>query len=259
MGSIFVSYNQKGGVGKTWFVQMSARCLAAGGFSVLVADLDPQGSVTGHFSRFEDVDFGETPGAYDVLFNPKKTPIEEAIYEMEDRISILHGDERLNGIQTSLPIVALKSALNSIQEDFDFIILDCSPNWTNIIQAALLAADAVVVPAIVHVDDLEKAVNSVEWAEQTNPSAKIKVLHSRVKNRRAANQVSKADQETMGNFPELKPYTMKSFLPESELVPKYTDRNERINSKAAGKENFFRLTKAAVEEAFGVKLKNQSY
>lgn len=232
---------------------MAARILAAAGYRVLVGDLDPQGSISGHLGRIDEVDYGETLGAYDVMDSPDRHPIEEAIIEMEDRISLLHGDARLDNVQSSLPVVALSRALPAVADDYDFILLDCSPSWNNIIQAALLVANTVVVPAIPHVDDLETASDSFRRAREMNPGAVVKVVVNKARGRKEAGFISRADQEAIDLFgDDLGPAVCKTALPDSDLVRRYTDSGEKIGKDAGTKQAFFAQCVASVAEVFDI-------
>jgi chromosome partitioning protein len=143
----FAVANQKGGVGKTTTAVNLGAALAELGYRVLVVDLDPQGNATtglGINARNLDASI------YDVILHD--TPIEDVIEPTTVRnLFVVPATIDLAGAEIELvPVFSrelrLKRALESIDGDFDFILIDCPPSLGLLTVNGLAAAGEVVVP-----------------------------------------------------------------------------------------------------------------
>ncbi|MFW7378304.1 MAG: ParA family protein [Oligoflexus sp.] len=147
MARIIAVSNQKGGVGKTTTAINLSSCLAAHGRKVLLVDLDPQANATSGL--------GFSPGAlektmYDVILH------EESVSDviLEGKLNGLHlapANQDLSGVEIELVSEIcresrLKEALEPIESDFDFIIIDTPPTLGLITVNALTAAHSVLIP-----------------------------------------------------------------------------------------------------------------
>ncbi len=139
--------NQKGGVGKTTTSVNLAACLGALDKNVLLVDIDPQGNSTSGVG----VDKREiSKNIYNVLINEE--PIRENIIKTEfDNLYLLPSNIQLAGAEIELvPAISreykLKNALDELDEEFDFILIDCPPSLGLLTLNALTAANTVLVP-----------------------------------------------------------------------------------------------------------------
>ena len=139
--------NQKGGVGKTTTTVSVAAALAAMSARVLVVDLDPQGNATtGLGLRAEEGD----PSTYGVLVDGLE--ITEAVLHTEvDGLDVLPSSLDLAGAEVELvPAFSrelrLRRALESVDEHYDVVFIDCPPSLGLLTINALVAADQVLVP-----------------------------------------------------------------------------------------------------------------
>jgi chromosome partitioning protein len=139
--------NQKGGVGKTTTAVNLGASLAELGYRVLVVDLDPQGNATtglGVSSRNLDV------SVYDAILHD--VPIEDTIEASSLRnLFVVPATLDLAGAEIELvPVFSremrLRKALQSVEDDFDFILIDCPPSLGLLTVNGLAAAHEVVVP-----------------------------------------------------------------------------------------------------------------
>jgi chromosome partitioning protein len=161
--------NQKGGVGKTTTAVNLGAALAELGYRVLVVDLDPQGNATtglGVSARNLDV------SVYDVILH--EVPIEDTIEPSSLRnLFVVPATLDLAGAEIELvPVFSremrLRKALQSIEADFDFILIDCPPSLGLLTVNGLAAAGEVVVPiqceyyALEGVGQLLRNVNRVK-------------------------------------------------------------------------------------------------
>ncbi|HTW07713.1 MAG TPA: AAA family ATPase [Acidimicrobiales bacterium] len=139
--------NQKGGVGKTTTAVNLGAALAELGYRVLVVDLDPQGNAT--------TGLGINPrhietSIYDVIL--RDVPIEDCIEPTNVRnLFVVPATIDLAGAEIELvPAFSrelrLKRAIDSVLEDFDFVLIDCPPSLGLLTVNALSAAHEVAVP-----------------------------------------------------------------------------------------------------------------
>jgi chromosome partitioning protein len=160
--------NQKGGCGKSTTVVNLAAALAKGGQRVLVLDLDPQGHST--------LGFGYNPDAmdktvYDVL-TEQKLSISEVARGIDaiDGIDFLGSNILLSGIELELNDLferefVLAKQLETVKNEYDFCIIDCSPSLSLLTLNALVASTEVVIPVQAHyyaIEGLRQLTETIE-------------------------------------------------------------------------------------------------
>ena len=143
--------NQKGGVGKTTTVVSLAGILAQRGQRVLLIDTDPHASLTSYF----DFDSDRLEGTLYELFQAAK-PSAELVNRMTlktkfENIHLLPASitlatlDRVMGNREGMGLV-LKRALLRVQDQYDYVLIDCPPVLGVMMVNALAACDRILVP-----------------------------------------------------------------------------------------------------------------
>jgi chromosome partitioning protein len=146
MSKIIAIANQKGGVGKTTTAINLSGCLGVLEYKTLIVDADPQANATSGVG----LDPRSAKNIYDCLINDSD-PAELIIKTDNPNLDILPSHIDLVGAELEMINLPnrehmLKMALDKVRDQYDFIIIDCSPSLGLITVNALTAADSVIIP-----------------------------------------------------------------------------------------------------------------
>lgn len=148
--------NQKGGVGKTTTTINLGVYLAKAGKKVLLIDLDPQANLTSGIGFTADdksinpIYEGLTKSVYDLLIQGAE-PTEVFVSTNHENLFLIPSSIDLAGAEIELTNVisresVLKSGLQSIKQDYDYILIDCPPSLGLLTINALVASSYVYIP-----------------------------------------------------------------------------------------------------------------
>jgi chromosome partitioning protein len=178
MAKIFCVANQKGGVGKTTTTVNLAAGLAKIGQRVLMVDLDPQGNAT----MGSGVDKRSVAlSVYDVLLE-SATVAEARVRADKCGYDVLAANRELAGAEIEIVNLdrrekRLKQAFAAVQDDYDFILVDCPPSLSMLTLNGLCAANGVIVPMQCEYFALEGLTDLVNTIKQVhanlNPDLQI--------------------------------------------------------------------------------------
>ena len=146
MGKIIAIANQKGGVGKTTTAINLSGCLGVLEYKTLIVDADPQANATSGLG----LDPNSSKNIYDCLINDVD-PSDLIIKTETPNLDIIPSHIDLVGAELEMINLPnrehmLKFALEKLRDQYDFIIIDCSPSLGLITVNSLTAADSVIIP-----------------------------------------------------------------------------------------------------------------
>ena len=178
MGRIIAIANQKGGVGKTTTAINLSACLAEVGKKVLVIDLDPQGNTTSGLG----IDKSELDNTVYELILDQCTAKEAMVNTEIENLYILPSNVNLAGAEIELLDIdnkeyTLREAIDYVQEEFEYIIIDCPPSLNMLTVNAMTTANTVLVPiqceyyALEGLSQLMYTINLVQ--DRLNPKLKM--------------------------------------------------------------------------------------
>jgi len=153
MSKVIAIANQKGGVGKTTctYNLAAAKALLAPKKSILMLDLDPQGSLSvacGYNpEKIEDTISQALTGE----LNPKQCCYITKKHTELDNLTLLPSNLSLSEVENWLysvrnPDVQLRKSTQILRTEFDYIFIDCPPQLGRLLSNALVAADEVIIP-----------------------------------------------------------------------------------------------------------------
>ena len=179
MGKVIAIANLKGGVGKTTTAINLAASLAVLEKKVLIIDADPQANTTSGLNFSPDSD-------------EKRTLYEALIGEIDITDTLIQTEmERLHMIPSHINLVAaeiellnfedkesvLKRILEPVRNDYDYIIIDCSPSLGTVTINSLTAADSVIIPVqpeFFALEGLGKLLQTIRLVQsESNPDLQI--------------------------------------------------------------------------------------
>lgn len=146
MAKIIAITNQKGGVGKTTTAVNLSASLASFGKRILLVDCDPQGNATSGLGINKST---AENTIYDVLINNLDAKYAQQMTPYG--VMVLPANINLAGAEVELVgMIArenrLRSALEKIRDDYDYILTDCPPSLGLLTVNALNAADSILIP-----------------------------------------------------------------------------------------------------------------
>ena len=251
MSRIIAIANQKGGVGKTTTAINLSACLAESGKKVLAIDLDPQVNMTSGLG----VDKNELDNTvYELMLD--ECSINESMQQtVVDNLKIIASNVNLAGAEIELLGIndkeyILKTAVDYIRDDFDFIIIDCPPSLNMLTVNAMTTADTVLVPiqceyyALEGLSQLIHTINLVQ--ERLNSKLEIEGVVFTMYDVRTnlSNQVVENVRENL----DARIY--ETMIPRNIRLaeaPSYGIPINMYDTKSAGAESYRKLAKEIIE------------
>ncbi|MBI1221477.1 MAG: AAA family ATPase [Bacteroidetes bacterium] len=178
MGKIIAIVNQKGGVGKTTSAINLAASFAALEYKTLLVDADPQANATSGIG-FDPANI--KTGLYECLVHDI-APSDVILKTEYENMNLMPSNIDLVGAEieiVDLPNreLLLKRVFEKIKDDYDFIVIDCSPSLGLITTNSLTAADSVIIPVqceFFALEGLGKLLNTIKIVQSNlNPNLKI--------------------------------------------------------------------------------------
>lgn len=178
MGRTIVIANQKGGVGKTTTAINLSASLAELGQKVLIIDMDPQGNTTSGLGIDKDE---QENTVYELLLD--ESEIEDCIIQSAyENLSVLPANINLAAAEIEIIGVegkefVLREAVETIKDQYDFILIDCPPSLNVLTINSMCAADTILVPIQCEyyaLEGLSQLIHTIDLVkDRLNPDLEI--------------------------------------------------------------------------------------
>jgi len=234
MSEIIAIMNQKGGVGKTTTCLNLGSALAELSFNVLLIDLDPAGSLT---SWANGDNHDDNPDIGNLLKGD--VSFDDTIRTSANmKLDFLSSGANLGKVSENgnLDLTSLKNIIDTIQDKYHFILIDCPPSLNILAENALMASTSIIIPIQTETLPLRGGVKFLEWLDSFRnlTAKKINILGILACMYDSRTKLSERILETMRASENLGPYVFKTVIRKNVRLAEMPLNGRSIFKSASG-------------------------